>query len=302
MFTLPPLNALRCLEAAARLGSFSRAAAELNITQSAISHQMRQLEDWFGTPLFTRQARTATPTEKGRELARTLTDAFDIIHNATKRAKASDTTLTVAALPSIATIWLIPRLESFYRANPSIPIRVIYLIHGQSVDFSDIDFAITWSKGSSPTNAPDIAATKLFSGDTVAVANPVLLETLNAVSVPENVVSAPLLHDTDRKGWLTFLRKAGVLHPANDKGPIFEDFNMLRAAALASQGLALCPRSMIADDIEAGRLVQLWTNTAINEDHAYWLLEQRRPGQDTNSATAFRKWISTASRALTFDR
>ncbi len=117
---LPSLNALRCFEAAARSGSFSRAAEELNVTQSAVSHQVRQLEQWFGLSLFDRQGRQTVPTPKGQELARSLAEAFDIMGAACRRIAQSETgpALTIAALPSIATIWLIPGCRS---SSPRIP-------------------------------------------------------------------------------------------------------------------------------------------------------------------------------------
>src|SRR5260221_13205150 len=125
---LPPLNALKCFEAAARAGSFSRAADDLHVTQSAVSHQIRQLEDWFGQTLFDRLGRQTVPTPKGEELAKALGEAFDIMAVACKRLAQSDAgpALTIAVLPSIATIWLIPRLARFFGRHPNISVQVIY--------------------------------------------------------------------------------------------------------------------------------------------------------------------------------
>ena len=137
MARLPPLNALKCFEAAARSHSFSKAADELHVTQSAISHQIRQLEQWFGVSLFDRQGRQTVPTAKGEELAQALAESFEIIGKACKRIVQSDQgpPLTIGVLPSIATIWLIPKLSHFFRSNPDIPVKVIYAFHGQSFNF-----------------------------------------------------------------------------------------------------------------------------------------------------------------------
>ena len=140
MAKLPPLNALKCFEAAARSASFSRAAEELHVTQSAVSHQIRQLEQWFGVTLFDRQGRQTVPTARGEELARALAEAFDMIGSACRRIAQPDSApaLTIAALPSVATIWLIPRLSHFFRANPDISVKVIYAFHNQRIDFDEV--------------------------------------------------------------------------------------------------------------------------------------------------------------------
>ena len=298
MAKLPPLNTLRCFEAAARHKSFSRAATELHITQSAVSHQVRQLEDWFGTALFLRQGRVTAPTERGEELARSLAEAFDLMQEACKRVQLADhaTALTVAVLPSIATIWLIPRLESFYAAHPSVPVKVVYLIHGQKIDFHDIDIAITWGPQPHAAVAKGSKFTQLLAGDTVAVANPVLLEKFGEHLSRDDLRHVTLLHDTDRQGWQHYMKKAGLSPVAAQPGPVFEDFNMLRAAALAGQGLALCPRLMIEDDVQAKRLVVLFDSISINEDHGYWLLEADDTSRQTSAVTAFRDWVLQQAR------
>ncbi|MFO1034415.1 MAG: LysR family transcriptional regulator [Hyphomicrobiales bacterium] len=172
MAKLPPLTALRCFEAAARHKSFSLAARELHVTQSAVSHQVRQLEDWFGLTLFDRQGRQTVPTAKGEQLAESLGDAFAIMQEACRVVKSGSTgaPLTIAVLPSIATIWLIPRLEAFFQQHPNIPVKVIYLLPG-------VPLSLKTRTSPSPARegAMEGKATRLFSGDTVAVANPALI-------------------------------------------------------------------------------------------------------------------------------
>ena len=289
MAKLPPLNALKCFEAAARSASFSRAAEELHVTQSAVSHQIRQLEQWFGVTLFDRQGRQTVPTARGEELARALAEAFDIIGSACRRIAQPDSSpsLTIAALPSIATIWLIPRLSHFFRANPDISVKVNYAFHNQRIDFDEVDIAVLWGTG----DWEDCRKTKLLDGATCAVCNPSLLERMGPFRTPADLIDKPLLHDTDRKGWQAWLRQAGVRTTDGLQGPIFEDFNLLRAAALAGQGLALCPRLLIGDDIASGRL-QVLFDVQVLDDHAYYIIEPADHLHHHAAAIAtFKEWL-----------
>lgn len=291
---LPSLNALRCFEAAARSGSFSRAAVELNVTQSAVSHQVRQLEQWFGIELFERQGRQTVPTAKGEELARSLAEAFDIVAAACKRLSASDSgpSLTIASLPSIATFWLIPRLSQFFAQHPEIAVKVVYAFHGQKLDFNECDIGIAWGRG----DWDGCHATRFLAGDTVAVCNPIYLERQGPFTRPEDVIGKPLLHDTNRLDWQNWMRHAGIRSPESAPGPVYEDFNLLRAAALSGQGLALCPRSAIIDDLEAGRLVQVF-DVAIKQDYGYHMLEPIAGGDRRSEALfLFKDWLMDAGQ------
>ena len=286
---LPSLNALRCFEAAARSGSFSKAAEELNVTQSAVSHQVRQLEQWFGITLFDRLGRQTMPTPKGQELARSLAEAFDIMGAACRRLSQSETgpSLTIAALPSIATIWLIPRLSRFFTAHPEISVKVIYAFAGQKLDFDECDIAILWGPG----EWEGCRSTRFLEGDTVAVCNPNYLDKEGPFHKPEAILGKALLHDTDRLDWQNWMRHAGLRHAGPSPGSIFQDFNLLRAAALAGQGIALCPKALIADDLASGRLVQLF-DTAIKMDYAYSIIEPANGGGRRSDAIGqFKDWL-----------
>lgn len=286
---LPPLNALKCLEAAARSESFSRAAEELHVTQSAVSHQIRLLEDWFGLDLFERRGRQTVPTPKGAELSAALAEAFDIIGAACKRVTHSDAgpALTIASLPSIATIWLIPRLTLFFAEHPEISVKVVYAFHDRPLDFDDIDIALLWGIG----DWENCRATPFLDGSTVAVCNVALLEREGPLDTPQALLGKPLLHDTNRLDWQAYMRQAGLKHAGPAPGPIFQDFNLLRAAALAGQGIALCPRLLIADDLSSGRLVQV-SETVIKQDHAYHVIEPADPGHRHAAAiVTFKTWL-----------
>ncbi|MCB1378516.1 MAG: transcriptional regulator GcvA [Notoacmeibacter sp.] len=295
---LPPLNALKCLEAAARSQSFSKAADELHVTQSAVSHQIRQLEDWFGLSLFDRKGRQTVPTAKGEELARALAEAFDIMAVACKRVAQSDAgqAITIAALPSIATIWLIPRLSRFFAEHPQVAVKVVYAFHDQRLDFEDIDIAILWGTG----DWEGCQASRLLEGSTVAVCNAGFLDKEGPFDSPQALLGKPLLHDTNRLGWQSWMRSSGLKNAGPARGPIFQDFNLLRAAALAGQGVALCPRSLIVDDLASGRLIQIF-DTTVMKDRAYYMVEPAETQHRHSAALATVKaWlIAEATNAAT---
>ena len=295
MARLPPLNALKCFEAAARAGSFSRAAEELHVTQSAVSHQIRQLEEWFGTELFDRQGRQTLPNPRAEELARALGEAFGIMAAACKRLVQSDAgpALTIAVLPSIATIWLIPRLARFFARHPDISVQVVYAFHDRPLDFETCDIALLWGTG----DWEHCRKTRLLPGATVAVCNAGYLDRVGGLAHPQALLGKPLLHDNERLGWQAWMREAGLKHAGPAPGPIFQDFNLLRAAALSGQGVALCPRLLIGDDLASGRLTQLF-DTVIRADHAYYIIEpddaQHRHAQ---AIATFRQWLLDEGRA-----
>jgi DNA-binding transcriptional LysR family regulator len=288
-----PLSALRVFEAVARHGSFSRAADELCVTQSAVSHQVRGLEAWFGAPLFERQGNRATLKPHAAELAAALGRSFGDIEAACRRARRAGgpPLLTVAVIPSVAICWLIPRLGAFRERAPGIEVRVVYAIYGHPLDFRDVDLAVLFAQA--PPEAPGMRVTRFLPGLTAPVCAPHLAGGLPASGA--DMLRAGLLHDTDESGWRAWLDAAGEGELGVASGPVFEDFNLLRAAALAGQGVALCPLAIIADDLREGRLVQL-SATAIRGECGYYVVAAAEPdAQRAPAVGAFRDWLlSTA--------
>jgi DNA-binding transcriptional LysR family regulator len=289
MFRLPPLNALKTFEAAARHASFSKAAEELHVTQSAVSHQIRQLEGWFGISLFDRQGRQTNPTPEGRELAASLEESLGQISAACQRIAKSDgrTTLTIASIPSVATIWLIPRLPAFLASHPGINIRLIHAYHDQPVDFADVDLAITYGDW---RDAPS-GAVKLMSGASVPVCSPLYLDQHGPFETPADLLRTSLLHDEDRKGWRSWFKAAGIKARDTLPGPLFEGFNLLHSAILAGQGVGLAPRLLLRRDIEAGRLISLFDLEILHE-RAYYMTSPQipRPSRTAETETV-RAWL-----------
>lgn len=294
---LPPLTALRAFEAVARLGSFRAAAESLFVTQSAVSHQIRNVESWLGAPLFERQGNRTQLLPYGAELARRLSLSFGEIEAACNhaRARGSDDALVIAAIPSMATCWLIPRLSRFRAAHPDIKIRIIYALHGSDINFRDIHLAFVFSRGEPVI--PNVESRFFLSGHCVPVCSPALLHSLGHVpGTVADFLSLGLLHDRNSDGWRVWLDAiAEVGAPADDmpviEGATFEDFSLLRAAALSGQGAALCPLAMIAPDLETGRLVQI-SDRMLVEGYDYYVLSTRAAGPPStrHHAQLFLEW------------
>lgn len=295
--TPAPLNALRAFEAVARTGSTKAAAEALCVTPSAVSHQIRNLEAQLGAALFDRSGARPRLLPEGGALAQSLTAAFAQIDRAcaaVSRDKKSQP-LVVAAIPSVAMCWLIPRLAAFRAAHPGINLRIIYAFHGRDIDFRDVHLAFAF--GETPPAPPGIRATPFLPGTAVPVCAPHLVAGDAPAPTPaaalRRILSLGLLHDTDPGAWSRWLARAG--HPGpSPEGPVFEDFNLLRAAALEGQGVALCPLAMIAGDLAAGRLVKLSDLTA-GQDDRYWLLSAPiADAAQAAQAQAFRDWAFAA--------
>lgn len=288
----PPLTALRAFEAASRCGSFSAAAEELSVTQSAVSHQVRHLEDWLGAPLFVRgKGNRLTLLPHGAALAQRLTASFGEIEAACRSARQAQDPpgLVIAAIPSVAVCWLIPRLDQFRRRHPDIRLRVMYALHGQAIDFSDVDLALIFSKEGAP-RADGVRVTSFLPGSSTPVCSPSLAAELGK-SGAYDFTKATLLHDSGVGGWQRWFARAQVPLPRAFEGPVFEDFNLLRAAALAGQGIALCAGAIIADDLRSERLVEL-SSVTVHDDCAYYLLDhQNRGSANREAAEAFREWL-----------
>jgi DNA-binding transcriptional LysR family regulator len=298
---MPPLNALRAFEAVVRLGSFKSAADALFVTQSAISHQIRNLEAWLGKPLFEREGNQNRLLPHGVLLARSLSVSLTEIEAACHRARINSTSqaLVIAAIPSVAMCWLIPRLRRFRVEHPSIEFRIVYAMHGRNIDFDAVHLAFVFAP-----EAPRIAgAVSVFflSGESAPVCSPALLRQHGNNSgdqVSVHPLELGLLHDGDMAGWKTWLEETGEVVKDAIPGATFEDFNLLRAAALSGQGVALCPLAMVRPDLETGSLVQLSDHTISYGSDYYLVSKIAADPVLAHQTRVFRDWALAESQAL----
>jgi LysR family glycine cleavage system transcriptional activator len=284
---LPPLKALRAFESAARHLSFTEAAAELNVTQAAISHQVKALEEFLGHDLFRRLNRGLRLTEKGQDLLPPVRKAFDLLTEATNRLidEDADNTLTVTVLPSFGARWLVARLGRFREAHPDIDVHVIPTARLVDLVRENVDVGIRYGRG----EYPGLRTDRLLTEDIVPVCSPKLLEGPHPLLEPKDLAHHTLLHDESRGDWRTWLLAAGVDGVDPNRGPVFTDSGMLVQAAIAGQGVALARGVLAADALAEGRLVRPFELTLPTEFAYYLVCPEAKAGRP--KIVAFREWL-----------
>ena len=277
---LPPLNALKAFEAAARHESFTRAAEELFVTQGAVSHQVKALETELGIKLFNRERQRLVLTEAGRDYLAVVRDALDRIALGTERLlqRQSAGVLTVSTSPDFAAKWLVHRLGHFAEAHPEIDLRVSATLH--HVDFAreEVDLAVRHGDG----NWPGLETVRLSSEQLFAVCSPKLLTGRRRLTKPSDILKYPLIHMDSRADWSKWLQAAGLEDAGVIHGPILNRASMVIDAAINGQGIALARTTLAAWDLINGRLVRPFSgNAAAVEDLLDRLPEgDRRAAQD----------------------
>lgn len=289
--SLPPLSALRAFEAAARHESLSRAADELCVTHAAVSHQLRRLEEWFGAPLMSRHGRRVRLTTVGQALAAHLTPLFGSLEDACVRVRrmTSGGSLVVGCLPSVANRWLIPRLKDFSAGHPDAEIKIVYAAEEERLADGRLDVLITYGDA----EAAGAITSPLFSRRSIPVCSPTFLRTYGPFERPEAIAAAPLLHDESRHGWSEWLTLAGLPISAATCGIVYQDANLLMTAAIAGNGIALCPVEVFREELEHGNLIAV-SDIATQSDKGYFI--QRR-GEGPQIAEAFVTWFMASIAA-----
>ena len=297
---LPPLNALRAFEAAARHLSFTKAAAELHVTPAAISHQIRALEDELGTPLFRRLTRAIRLTEAGQAALPALRDAFACIEEAIEAARAPQggSILTVTTSPSFASKWLVPRLDRFHDAHPEIDLRIHTTEQVVDLARHGIDLALRYGRGDYPGNR----VLRLFGEEVFPVCSPALVEGDNALRRTEDLARATLIHhEIPWAGeawptWRMWLLAAGLGDLDADRGSRFTHGVLAIQAAVAGQGVALGTSVLAATELADGRLVRPFA-LALPGGFSYWLVVPQRL-VDQPRVQAFRAWVLAEAGAV----
>jgi LysR family transcriptional regulator, glycine cleavage system transcriptional activator len=252
--SLPPLQALRALEAAARRRSFSRAAEELHLTHSAVSHHLRALETELGVELFRRAGSRMIPTAAGAQLAERVRRSLDDLRealDATRPGVSGVTRLELSVMSDFASVWLIPRLGDFYDRHPMVDLSLRMHADVTPPDPYPFDIGI-WHRR---VDEPGFQIRKLLDDQVVAVCSPALLARFPGFRI-EDLVSMPLLRFS-RRSWRDFFEAAGVAGDEPERGPVFDDAGLLLQATVAGQGAATARLQLARGFIERGELVQL---------------------------------------------
>lgn len=290
---LPPLNALKSFEAAARHESFTRAADELFVTQGAVSQQVKSLEAELGCKLFNRERQGLVLTEAGRDYLTVIRDAPDRIALGTERLvqRQSVGVLTVSTSPDFAAKWLVHRLGRFAEANPGIDLRVSATLH--HVDFAreDVDVAVRHGDGT----WPGLEVTRVCSEQLFAVCSPKLLTGRPRLAKPADVLKFPLLHLDDRKAWGRWLALAGVAAPEVLYGPMLSSASMVIDAAVDGQGVALARSTLAAWDLLSRRIVRPF-DVHWRPARTYWIVGPKATAALPKIAR-YRDWLLAEAAA-----
>lgn len=299
VYRLPSLSGLRAFEAAARHLSFTRAARELHVTQGAISHQIRALEEELGYPLFHRLPRRVTLTEEGEILAQTISASFEELDRvlASLRRRQWRGWLTVSSSPSFAVKWLVPRLDDFRSRFPEFDVRIAATDRLVDPRRETVELCVRYGEG----HYPGLDVELLVTDDVFPVCSPALLPTLTE---PAALLQHRLLHDEmfpehpARPSWARWAELAGV-DLGDTPSARFSHASMALAAAAAGQGVALGRSSLVAADIAEGRLACPF-GPRFPSPFSYWLVSSPG-GLQRPRVRRLIEWLSTTIRADTAD-
>jgi LysR family transcriptional regulator, glycine cleavage system transcriptional activator len=255
MRRLPPLSALRAFEAAARHGSFKRAASELAVTPTAISHQIRSLEEHVGLPVFQRQVRKVVLTAAGAQLYPVLRDGFDAFESALDRLmpKTKRPQVTISATTAFTAKWLVPRVSGFQTQHPDIDLQLHASDSAVDLTENGVDLAIRYGPGPYPGLAPEV----MFADNFAPVVNPRL-----GVVTQQDLSKTPLIHfqwrrvDPLNPTWESWFAASGLPWSPSHPQLRFSDESHAIQAAVAGQGIALLSLALLRDELAAGQLVQ----------------------------------------------
>jgi len=295
---LPPLNALRTFEAAARHLSFTKAATELFVTQAAVSHQIKALEEHLGMPLFRRLNRALMLTDEGQALVPFVRGAFEQLEDGVRKLRQGQSAgfLILSVLPSIASTWLIPRLRHFQTRHPEIEVHMTAT--DRVVDFSrePVDAGIRYGLG----HWPGVRSMRLLSAEMMPVCSPQLLEGPHPLRTPDDLIHHQLLHVLNSPDeWRMWLMAAGVEGVDPDRGVRFDHTALALQAALNGMGVAIGPAPLVESDLAAGRLVEPFEFELPTESAYYFVSPESTAEQP--KIKAFRCWLREVTAAADAD-
>ncbi len=284
---LPNLNSIRAFEAVARHLSITNAAKELNVTQAAVSHQIKGLEAQMGVMLFRRHNKGLLLTKEGQAMVQPMTNAFDMIADATNLIFNSEIQiLKVSMLSSFATGWLMPRLAGFYADYPNIDIRV--MVTSKEFDLlkaGDVDLDLRYGDG----KWPHVDSQKFLSEEIFPVCSPALLKGDIPLKTLDDLSQHVLLHDNKDIGWKEWLDDAGIKGIDYSRGPGFSHAHLTLQAAALGHGIALGRMPLVSESIKNGELVKPF-DISLPTGMGYYLVNSNT-ASEKSKIRAFTNWL-----------
>jgi len=292
MVAYPPLKAVRYFEAAARHLSFSKAAEELSVTHSAISHQIKALEAWLGVPLFERGTRQVALTDAGRRFLPPVRSGLLQIAEAAKEVSTASRggPIVVSVLPSVAAKWMVPKLHDFRARHPDIDVRISATSRVETIGDGDIDIAIRFGRGT----WTGVTSELLLANDIFPVCSPKLPTEDKPLKEPRDLLQYPLLSDSDWSGanydfWRDWLMAAGIEDARYRPGLTFNVSNLLMQAAVDGLGIAMGNTMLAGEDLRQGRLIRPFDLT-VWPDSGFYVVYAKAALQRPK-IKAFRDWL-----------
>lgn len=294
MRKLPSLNALRAFEAGARHLSFTRAADELSVTQTAISHQVRQLEDHLGVKLFERRPRELALTPAGSALYPVLSEAFDRVAEAVTRIRARPESrpLSVSLTPTFGSRWLAQRLGRFWREYPDVDLRLHHSVQLVDLLRDDVDMAVRFGRG----GWAGLVAERLMRAQATPLCSPELMKGSNPLRSPSDLKHHVLIQEKDYQGWTEWLAAAGVKDVDGRRGPVIDDVNAIIRSAIEGHGVMIAIPEVLSEEIASGKLVAPF-ETRPDPAFAYYVVYPPG-GLDRPEARAFHDFLKAEAEVV----
>jgi LysR family glycine cleavage system transcriptional activator len=266
---LPPLSTLRAFQVAASTLSFTETANQLFVTQAAISHQIKSLEEFLGKKLFVRGNRKLSLTDHGVQYLPFIKQIFSLLQEGTDEVMNSDAmpTLTVTVMPSFATRWLVPRLGLFIKTNPDIEFRLAPSRTLTNFARDNVDIAVRHGGG----KYPGLKSIHLLDEQIYPVCSPRLMKGKTALRNPGKLKHHVLLHDEGHSDWRTWLIEANAMDVDASKGPVYTDSSMAVQSAIEGDGVALARSQLVKDDLARGLLVRPF-DISLPSKFAYYIV------------------------------
>ena len=284
---IPSTQALRALDSFARHGSVWRAADELNLTRSAVSHQLRLLERDLGFDLLQRVGKGVTLTPRGRRYALDVRKALTVLGDAAEQqaGKGMGGSLSISCTPGFASLWLCTHIANFQSIYPDVALRILTPRRLDDVSNGEADVFIAFGLGNWPNHSVELLCDIEFT----PLCSPTLLNRVGGLSRPVDVLRANLLHLGDHEDWSRWFAATGVENPDPERGIIFSDMNLVFSSAIAGQGIAMGDELTSRKALDEGRLVRPF-EIAIKSPRSYFLVAERTK-TDHPIARAFAAWL-----------